>query len=56
MVWLKVAIFHYVLTIILLLKSQTCEEVSERELFLAVFDAIVMTGLAVKVHPHVVKY
>lgn len=56
MMWLKVAIFQHVLTITLLLKSQTCEEVSERGLFLAVFHAIVMTGLAVKVDPHVVKY
>lgn len=52
---LKVTVFHYVLTTILLLKRQACKEVSESELFLIVFDACVVTELAVKIHPHVVE-
>lgn len=53
MMWLKVIIFHYVLNTIL--KSSACEEVSESELFLTVFDAIVMIELAVKIDSDVVE-
>lgn len=52
---LKVIVFHYVLTTILLLKGQACKEVSESVLFLIVFDAYVATELAVKINLHVVE-
>lgn len=53
MMWLKVTMFHYVLNTIVLLKSQAYEEVSESELVLIVFDAIVMIEL--KIDSHVVE-